>query len=479
MVSAGDRTEQNLYIVRSIMDRDDCSFAEGLDKATALMTALERTEVEKLWQQRHPTPIRVLRPVELSSTGGPREWFAEHDTSKGYYWRRQRSFLVNNLHRSPSDIDNLDLSSDRVLSHLESPRSPHPFLIKGLVVGHVQSGKTANFSALIAKAADAGYRIVIVLSGLHNSLRQQTQRRLQRDLGHEDYAAGVGQGLSGLWWQWMTSDETNGDFNPNSASAAMLQGSNQVILVVKKNKSRLDRLIRWMDNKVPDHVPVLVVDDEADQASVNTGGNRERPPIKELTDFTVDDYEGGVPADDELDPSAINKRIRQLINSFARCSYVGYTATPFANLLINPDGTDHEVGSDLFPEHFIISLPPPPGDLYVGAEALFGSDDADSDDNEGSEGLDVVRIVPDSEIELVAPPLPVRLSAPASEPHCSTTCLPRPHGWRDPPVTSRARCSCTPISAPTSRTRSPTRSSTSLDRYAKRGVMTDHRSPPS
>jgi Z1 domain-containing protein len=402
MSLAGDRAEQNLYIVRSIMERDDSSFAAALEMAAGLISPEERTDVEKLWQQHNPTPIRVLRPVELSATGGPRPWFDAHDTSRGYYWRRQRSFLVNRLHRLPRDIDGLDLSSDRVLSHLEDPRSGAPFLVKGLVVGHVQSGKTANFSALIAKAADAGYKIVIVLSGLHNSLRQQTQRRLQRDLGHEDYTDGVGQGSDGPWWQWMTSDETTGDFNPNSASAAMLQGSNQVILVVKKNKSRLDRLIRWMDKKVPDRVPVLVVDDEADQASVNTGGNRERPPIAELTDLTADDYEGGVPADDELDPSAINKRIRQLINGFARCSYVGYTATPFANLLINPDGMDHEVGRDLFPDHFVISLPPPAGEMYVGAETLFGSDD--DQDEDSSDGLDVVRIVPDGEIELVAPP---------------------------------------------------------------------------
>src|SRR5581483_7818882 len=199
----------------------------------------------------------------------------------------------------------------------------------------------------------AGYRIVIVLSGLHNTLRQQTQRRLQRDLGHDD-TPGVGQPEPGRQWVWMTNAEVWGDFNPHAVTASVLQGNDHVILVVKKNKSRLQRLVNWMRGKVPDHVPVLVIDDEADQASINTRGNR-RPA--DLVDLAADDYDGDEIDDDELDPSAINLQIRTLLRLFARCSYVAYTATPFANVLIDPDAVDREGGDDLYPRDFILSLP--------------------------------------------------------------------------------------------------------------------------
>jgi len=268
-------------------------------------------------------------------------------------------------------------------------------------VGHVQSGKTANFSALIAKAADAGYRVCIVLSGLHNTLRQQTQRRLQRDLGHDD-TPGVGTPEPGRRWVWMTNAEPWGDFNPHAMNAAVLQGNDHVILVVKKNKSRLDRLITWMRGKVPDHVPVLVIDDEADLASINTRGNR---APRELVDLNADDYEGDEVTEDELDPSVINKRVRLLLRLFARRSYVAYTATPFANVLIDPDAIDVTAGEDLYPRDFIISLPRPPGPTYVGTERLFGRDTVpgDADDAE-TEGMDVVEMVPDIDIDLLVPP---------------------------------------------------------------------------
>src|SRR5262249_8714632 len=159
---------------------------------------------------------------------------------------------------------------------------------------------------------DAGYKIVIVLSGLHNTLRQQTQRRLERDLGREN-VAGVGEAEAGRRWVWMTGGEAWGDFDPRGVNAALVQGNEPLILVVKKNKTRLVRLIRWMQGRVPDHVPVLVIDDEADQASINTGGNRS---AREEVDLVAEaDFEGDVLADDELDPSAINLNIRTLLRN--------------------------------------------------------------------------------------------------------------------------------------------------------------------
>lgn len=407
MSSAGEyeRIEKHLYILRALMDRDGLTLPQALEEHAYLVPQEDHEAVLRMWERRHPsTVIRVLYPTELSP-GGPRPWFNQWDTSRGYYWGRQRRYLRHVLHREEHEIDNTDRSSDRVLAHLEHPNHDEPFRVKGLVVGHVQSGKTGNFSALIAKAADSGYKIVIVLSGLHNTLRQQTQRRLQRELGHEDSPEGVGQGDPDKWWTWMTNDRLDGDFDPRS-NAGTLQGSNQVILVVKKNKSRLDRLLEWMENKVPAEVAVLVIDDEADQASINTGGNRPTEAAESLAeslDLTSADFDGEVLADDEIDPSAINLRVRKLLGLFARCSYVAYTATPFANVLINPNADDREGGEDLFPRNFILTLPHPPGEAYVGPERLFGREQLPGEAGD-LDGIDVIRIVPDFELErLVAP----------------------------------------------------------------------------
>lgn len=389
------------------MSRDGIGVDYAIELLGALIPPEDHVPTIELWRSQTSTTITILEPAELSE-GGPRPWFREWDTSSGYYWKRQQSFLRNQLHRADYEIDSLDLSSDRVLAHLEDPNSPDRFNIRGLVAGYVQSGKTANFSALIAKAVDAGYKIVIVLSGLHNTLRMQTQQRLQRDLGHED-TAGVGAPEPSRDWVWMTGDEINQDFNPAGQNAGVLKGNNRVILVVKKNKSRLDRLINWMEGKVPENVPVLVIDDEGDQASINTGGNRsgyepaeDSGDVTDKTDLTAEDVDGEF-TPDELDPSAINFRIRKLLRTFARCSYVAYTATPFANVLIDPDAIDREGGDDLFPRNFILSLPKPPGSRYVGTERLFGRDQL-AGDLDDVEGLDVIEIVPDHEIPMLIPP---------------------------------------------------------------------------
>src|SRR5262249_29473354 len=150
------------------------------------------------------------------------------------------------------DIESLDNATDLALAHLEDPRTtgPHSFRVQGLIVGYIQSGKTANFSALIAKAADAGYKLVIVLSGIHNALRQQSQRRLEKELGLVA-SGGVGFAEPGRRWIAFTSANLAGDFRPGNANAAVLQGNERVLLVVKKNASVLRRLSQWMAGNVP------------------------------------------------------------------------------------------------------------------------------------------------------------------------------------------------------------------------------------
>lgn len=402
MTSDGERIDQHVQLVRLLMERDSLSAPDAVALAGPLIPDGDRDEVLRRWKRQTSTTIEVVGPSDLSELGGPRSWYSSWEPSHGYYWRRQRRFIAQGLRWGDYEIDSLDVSSNKVLSHLESPHYPEPFLVKGLVIGYVQSGKTANFSALIAKAADAGYKIVIVLSGLHNTLRQQTQRRLQRDLGRED-GLGVGRPEPGRQWVWMTGVESWEDFNPGAVDASLLQGNEQVIFVVKKNKSRLERLLRWMHGKVPSHVPVLVIDDEADQASINTGDNR--GGLRDLADLADDDFDGDEPAPDELSPSAINYAIRRLLRVFDRCAYVAYTATPFANALIDPRAHDRVAGEDLFPRDFILSLPPPPGDGYVGPERLFGRDRLPGEQEEAdTDGLDVIEFVPVHEVDFVVPP---------------------------------------------------------------------------
>jgi hypothetical protein len=448
-VGDGQRIEGHLYVVRAIMDRDAIGVEEAVERLSALIPPEDHVPTIELWRSQTSTTIAILEPAELSE-GGPRPWFREWDTSGGYYWNRQQAFLRHDLRRLDYEIDSLDLSSNRVLSHLEDPNGPNRFNVRGLVVGYVQSGKTANFSALIAKAVDAGYKIVIVLSGLHNTLRMQTQQRLQRDLGHEN-TVGVGPPEPSKDWVWMTGDKLNEDFNPAGQNAGVLKGNNQVILVVKKNKSRLDRLINWMEGKVPENVPVLVIDDEGDQASINTGGNRsgyepgeDSGEVTDKTDLTADDVDGEF-TEDELDPSAINVRIRKLIRTFARCSFVAYTATPFANVLIDPDAIDRDGGDDLFPRNFMLSLPKPPGAKYVGTERLFGRDQL-AGDGDDVEGLDVIEIVPEWEIPMLIPPRRSGKSRPCRPPWCRrsrTTCLLRQAGCTGRGGTRHAPCSST------------------------------------
>ena len=236
------------------------------------------------------------------------------------------------------------------------------------MVGYVQSGKTANMTAVMAKAVDAGYKFIIVLAGLTNSLRKQTQVRLEGDLRERNKYN----------WLLHTTDEDAGDFRipANRWFAVMDQAQ---LAVVKKNVAPLKRLIKTIETTPPAHrakMPVLVIDDECDQASVNASGT-------------------------QFDMTAINALIRQLLFILPRVQYVGYTATPFANVLINPEKPQGGL-DDLYPEDFITALPVPVG--YFGPESLFGSFavDADNESYEAS-GLNMIRKIPDQEVDEIRP----------------------------------------------------------------------------
>lgn len=260
-------------------------------------------------------------------------------------------------------IADLDKSSTKVVANLPNPAGQGEYHCCGLVLGYVQSGKTTNFTAVIAKAADAGYRMFIVLSGIHDALRQQTQDRLNEQLWERN---------SNIWHR-LTDEE---DFRPTANVDALLSTRRQCVLaVVKKNGSRLRALKSWLFSARPEVLaacPVLIIDDEADQATVNT-------------------------AKPDRQPSRINGLIREIVNKVPKSAYVGYTATPFANVLIDPG--DYQ---DLYPRDFIVDLPRPLP--YIGPEAIFGREPLDFDDSEiGDDGHDFVRSVPVNELDDLKP----------------------------------------------------------------------------
>jgi len=325
-----------------------------------------------------------LVPVDaLVSQGGRPQWLRNCDRSKWLYWPQLREFLLNVKGRSLPEVRSLDDASDEVVGRLPNPKDATSD-VRGLVLGFVQSGKTANYTAVIAKAADAGYRLVVVLAGIDNGLRKQTNSRLKRELvGRADgRSQAVPLPPMGKRWHEFTRDETNGDFQQGYANHAALQGSQPVLLVVKKNRVVLERLIGWLreaPTDVRNQLPFLLVDDEADLASIDTRG-------------TFQTEEDG-PDEEYEPPSTINRLIRELLTLFGRRAYLAYTATPFANVLIPHDTHDPDVGSDLYPKDFIIALPKPEG--YFGAEELFGRLDPANGGQAG--GRDVIRPVSDED----------------------------------------------------------------------------------
>lgn len=387
--------ENWVRIVRTYMDALQCDLDIALASLSELPDSMREPLRERFDRSREQHRFRRRRGA-LIERSGPKPWFQEWDPAQGYLWPRLRTFLLDRKGWDLEEVDDLDMASDKILSHLEDPRAGRAtslpsFRSQGLVLGYVQAGKTANYTALIAKAADCGYRLIVVLAGIHNSLRQQTQRRLDLELGLVDDPKGVGLPTESeqVWWS-ITNSSLQGDFNPGT-DAGPLQVGARGIMVVKKNATVLRRIRQWLEGRVPPDLPVLIIDDEADQASINLNPDQ--------IDLVPADMESAS-YEEELDPSTINGLIRGISESFGRVAYVAYTATPFANVLIHPDATNSRVGADLFPRDFIISLDRPA--KYVGAERIFGRAALETEED-AVDGLDIVRIVEDVEVPHLAP----------------------------------------------------------------------------
>ncbi len=369
------------------------------EKALVAKTSVEGStvDIETLIEQLE-ADYQVFRH-EATSLVNPRvkPWLKDKKGSIDWQlWQRYASHLKT---KSASfNTEDLDDITDKILDKCADPKSPGPWDRRGMVVGNVQSGKTSNYTGLINKAADAGYKMIIVIAGIHNTLRKQTQERIDEGfigrnsaqlLKHlKAQSMGVGAYPTDIDVYSYTSSDEKGDFNRAAATRlnVPINGSNPTVLVIKKNKSILENLILWLahlaqknsegDYKIYD-VPVLVIDDEADSASVNSG--------------TEDDVK------------TINRYIRVLLNLFDRNAFIGYTATPYANLFIPSNwnrelrttigGESFKVGEDLFPRDFIINVHPP--NNYVGATEVFGH--GESGNEHMPEPLRIIRDAVDQE----------------------------------------------------------------------------------
>ena len=290
------------------------------------------------------------------------------------FWNNYKRHLFENQQLPQTVIDEIDQSTDAILDGMSNPNETDKFEKKGLVIGYVQSGKTGNYVGLINKAIDVGYQFIVVLAGMHNNLRQQTQFRIdqgvngKQKINGEETAVGVGTLMNRFdtQTQSLTTADANGDFN---SAAANMNGINfnleaPLIAVIKKNVHPLKNMNKWLENVIginmesQSNKAVLIIDDEADQASINNNFK-----IEDL-DAPITDEDGNV--DEENRPTAINAGIVNLLNKFSRRCYTGYTATPYANVLIPLDNENHQ---SIFPEDFIVRLKQPSN--YLGPEKYF------------------------------------------------------------------------------------------------------------
>lgn len=320
---------------------------------------LDAATLDKIRKQLEAT-IGISMVTGQGLHGGEQEPWLEDvkATLKWNYWSAYSSELKSSGF-GREVIRVLDEDTDNILNECGNPGSDFGWRVQGLVMGDVQSGKTASYCGLINKAADAGYKFVVLLTGMIEELRAQSQERMDSgfvgrdsrtifDGGRENYPIG-----SGRFRAVVPNVLTSIDFDFLTANKKVLGGipleniSEPVLLVMKKNKSPLQNLISFLDSQMSKGndklgLPLLLIDDEADNASVN--------------------------AKKDEHPATINRLIREILKRFSKATYVGYTATPFANVFINPD-EGQDLGADLFPHNFVYSLNTP--NNYIGAAGIF------------------------------------------------------------------------------------------------------------
>lgn len=344
-------------------------------------------ELAALLDDKFPPNLNYDAPVIIAREHTP--WYdSARQAHRSFYRDAYANYLRTRKNWTEDQIMRLEESTRLVTERLSDPESPAIFPVRGLVVGYVQSGKTANFTGVVARAADAGYRLIVVLAGTLNILRDQTQRRIDRELigrpfitAEEDSAyavdlenfidhgrlpsergffdwhrlTGCGDDYKRLKYgiqalRFHKRDATKPFTHPDN-----LHYESARLLVVKKNPAVLSKfaadLAAAQKNQNLADIPTLVIDDESDQASVNT----KKPTADEIQERT-----------------ATNSAIVSLLKQLPRAQYVGYTATPFANVFVDPNNEE-----DLFPRDFIVSLPRPAN--YMGVADFHDLDRPDKE----------------------------------------------------------------------------------------------------
>lgn len=374
---------------------------EQLDTVCAAVHAMQTSmgvTVDPYELRRHVearVAVHQADSTALVSHEGHEEWLTEARASRSWtFWDRYKRYQEDVKNLPPEVVRQLDRTTWNILGLLEDPARPGTWRRTGLVVGQVQSGKTGNYVGLACKAADAGYKLIVILAGSHNSLRSQTQLRVDEgllgfdtqhqqrsdeDRGEYRIGAGAIAGADRPAIASRTTSAEGGDFKRAVAGNTGLPLREfPVVLVIKKHTGILNHLRRWitevegvmLDNgrRIVWDFPILVIDDEADYASIDTS------------------------KEEETDPSKVNGAIRDLLASCQKAAYVGYTATPFANIYIDHE-VEHELyGKDLFPSAFIESLRAPSN--YFGPDRIFGVDDSQNGDAP-QEPLPVLRPLDD------------------------------------------------------------------------------------
>lgn len=393
-------TDNMKYIVNTVTSMINSKFGDELPtiedihrEAETIRTAFSSiypVSDEEFSQIKVTLASNILHSIGVAITlrghdSEHQSWYLVHEDD-GFYWNRYKLYLKNNKHWGIEVVNRLHETTNGIMDDLGNPKDPlHPFQRRGLLLGDVQSGKTATYTAVCNKAADAGYRVIIVLAGMMENLRVQTQERLDAEFvgveskytldkkaAQEIKNTPVGVGTIPPFnpdkriacFTSVATDFNKATLRALGLSLRTLNGT--ALFVVKKNKSVLNNLYKWLVENNADHetgmidLPLLLIDDEADNASVNTNS-------------------------EEKDPTAINQAIRNILNCFKQASYLGITATPFANIFIDPDADSDT--KDLFPKDFLTVLPTP--ELYIGADKIFGNGDADNwDDVSGSSRIE-------------------------------------------------------------------------------------------
>jgi hypothetical protein len=385
------------------LTQEDIRNQVGLACQSPIANGLTNDEQEKLIRELetdYQTVIGAEREL-IGDDEGWEPWLPQRRGSIDWaYWMRYQKYLAQESF-TPDVLARLESSTDRVIGLLGDPNREGSWDRRGLVVGLVQSGKTAHYVGTINKAVDAGYKVIVILTGFTESLRTQTQDRIEQGVLGYSLSPDLGASPCGvdhiapLRPRIDSVTTLDNDFRTAIAQNFAIQvGGNPIVFVIKKNATVLKNLLNWVTNFGTDtdadgrryvkDVPLLVIDDESDVGSVDT----KKGGIDHLGD-----------ADEDHDPTKLNKQIRKLLSLFDQSSYMGYTATPFANVLIHDllqAGIDKEdglkIGEDLFPRSFIVSLPTPSN--HIGPSMIFGSS---QDSGSPVEGLPIIREVNDVE----------------------------------------------------------------------------------